>query len=407
MIGATAVAASSTASAGDQPGEGFWPTDYKAFSGPLEFVRGDRDHSVRFAGDQQGISLTLRNNATEGTWTSRWHEPGGRFEWMVPSWRADTPEGTWVEVELQVQTDTNTSIWFSVGEWAHDDSTITRHTINGQYDDIGRIWTDTFAAYDYPPGGMPTSYRLRATMHGDGDAAPKLRQVAATTAMPGDLPEPGTASDPLLTGGKELDVPRLSQSIHSGEYPQFGGGGQVWCSPTSTTMVMDYWGVGPSEADLETLPPDPVFEDNDRKDPQVPWAAIHTWDYTYEGAGNWAFNTAYASHYGLDGSVRHYSSLRGLERWIDRGVPSVVSINWDNTDDDPTNDLDGSHISGTNGHLMVVIGFTEDGDVIANDPASPDNEQVRRVYKRDQFERNWLRASTGTSYIIKPAWKLG
>jgi hypothetical protein len=53
---------------------------------------------------------------------------------------------------------------------------------------------------------------------------------------------------------------------------------------------------------------------------------------------------------------------------------------------------------------MVVIGFTDDGDVIANDPASPDNEQVRRVYKREQFERNWLRASTGTSYIIKPAW---
>jgi hypothetical protein len=28
---------------------------------------------------------------------------------------------------------------------------------------------------------------------------------------------------------------------------------------------------------------------------------------------------------------------------------------------------------------VVVIGFTEDGDVLANDPASPSNTEVRHV----------------------------
>lgn len=40
---------------------------------------------------------------------------------------------------------------------------------------------------------------------------------------------------------------------------------------------------------------------------------------------------------------------------------------------------------------MTVIGFTEDGDVIANDPASPSDEAVRRVYLRHEWETIWLR----------------
>jgi hypothetical protein len=40
---------------------------------------------------------------------------------------------------------------------------------------------------------------------------------------------------------------------------------------------------------------------------------------------------------------------------------------------------------------MAVIGFTADGDVIANDPFSADDGAVRRVYPRREFENIWLR----------------
>jgi hypothetical protein len=40
---------------------------------------------------------------------------------------------------------------------------------------------------------------------------------------------------------------------------------------------------------------------------------------------------------------------------------------------------------------MTVVGFTADGDVIANDPASPSDDAVRRVYLRREFENIWLR----------------
>jgi hypothetical protein len=129
-------------------------------------------------------------------------------------------------------------------------------------------------------------------------------------------------------------------------------------------------------------------------DGTVDWAAVHTYDYHYQGTGNWPFNTAYAAHYGLDASVRQYADLRGVERWIKRGVPVVVSIAW--------NKMDGADIKKTNGHLLVVRGFTAGGDVIVNDPASPDDASVRHVYQRDQFEYNWLSASNGIVYVIKP-----
>ena len=52
---------------------------------------------------------------------------------------------------------------------------------------------------------------------------------------------------------------------------------------------------------------------------------------------------------------------------------------------------------------MVISGFTGTGDVVVNDPAAPRNASVRRVYDRGQFERAWLRKSSGTVYVVRDA----
>ena len=43
---------------------------------------------------------------------------------------------------------------------------------------------------------------------------------------------------------RELAVPTLSQETHAGHFPEYDGGGEAWCSPTSTAMVLGYWGSG-------------------------------------------------------------------------------------------------------------------------------------------------------------------
>ncbi|HEX5597035.1 MAG TPA: peptidase C39 family protein, partial [Micromonosporaceae bacterium] len=207
-----------------------------------------------------------------------------------------------------------------------------------------------------------------------------------------------------IAWGIELPVPPRSQMIHRGNYPEWGGGGQVWCSPTSTTMVLEYYGRGPSAEDMSWVV-------SGYTDPQIAHAARMTWDYEYRGAGNWPFNTAYAASFpDIDARVTRLHSLDELERFIKAGIPVITSQSFLGSE------LDGSNY-GTAGHLFVVVGFTADGDVIVNDPASSSNAEVRNVYKREQFEQIWLRTkrinasggvsggSGGIAYLIKPADK--
>ena len=123
-------------------------------------------------------------------------------------------------------------------------------------------------------------------------------------------------------------------------------------------------------------------------------------DYTYDGAGNWPFNTAYAATRGtLRGFVTRLRSLAEAEQFIAAGIPLVVSVSF------KKEKLTGAGY-GTNGHLMVIRGFTADGDVIANDPAShliPNNNAVRVVYAREEFENVWVPHSGGIVYVIAPA----
>lgn len=242
------------------------------------------------------------------------------------------------------------------------------------------------------------AYRLRVVVHG-GKASPTIRQIGVSTARPGLVPE--ATSEPSLSEHVELNVPAYSQSIHRKEYPDFGGGGAVWCSAASTAMLLSYWGCGADcgrRRDTSARPgvrPERTGRraGGVRRDPHLGPRLRRLRQLTV--------NTAYASEYGVDGSIRQYASLRDVESWVARGVPVIVSTAWDNTAEDSGRHLDGSSIEETSGHIMVVAGFTEDGDVIANDPASPSNDQVHHVYRRDQFERNWLRSSNGTTYLIK------
>src|SRR4029077_15762801 len=49
-------------------------------------------------------------------------------------------------------------------------------------------------------------------------------------------------SKTTMTGtAVDLGVPQYSQEIPHGDFPQYDNGGEAWCSPTSTSMVVAYW----------------------------------------------------------------------------------------------------------------------------------------------------------------------
>jgi hypothetical protein len=334
-----------------------------------------------------------------GTWTSPVVETGYAVDESVTSWNATTPTGTWVEMEFRGRkADGAWTKWFVMGRWASGDDfapadgsvgDIHRTSVDGQNDDDAYLFTDTFVAKS---GHEPEAFQTRVTLHRPAGSTATPRLAGVTTMTNEYLPDsayPGT-SEFTLGRAVELDVPGYSQLVHIGEYPEFGGGGQVWCSPTSTTMIQYSYG---SKYHVPAGDLADIVAPNG--DPQVDHAAIGAWDYTYEGAGNWPFNTAYAHRYGLESFVTRLRSLAEAEQLVAAGVPLVVSINFAEEEMPEAG-------YGTDGHLVTIVGFTADGDPVINDPNKATNAGVRNIYTRENFERVWQTSTDGLTYVIHP-----
>jgi Peptidase_C39 like family len=424
----TAEAATTTAEAGDRrtparkgaaaSGEDPAPVNYHSWTSYSDWRSGSAEGTRVVGGRRPGIVIghpsgtvqyTDPHTGTTASWeAASWTSPVHKVDFgateLVSSWNAHTPAGTWIQTELLgTYSDGTQTPAYVMGRWASGDGDIKRTSVDDQTDDKSTIWTDTFSIDDASTGLRLVSYRLRVTLYrapGSG-ATPTVWRAGA---MASDIPDRFTvpASTPGVGAGVNLQVPQYSQDIHKGQYPEYDNGGEAWCSPTSTSMVLAYHGHLPSTADMAWI--DPSYAD-----PQVDYAARFTYDWQYEGCGNWPFNAAYAASYpDMEAVVTRLHSLNDIERLVHAGLPVITSQSF------LASELDGAGYS-TSGHLMCIRGFTADGDVIANDPASSDDAAVYNVYKRAQFETVWLRTkrynasggvSGGSGGVVYVYWPL-
>ena len=325
-----------------------------------------------------------------GSWVSAPFTSPFAFDELVASWNATTPDGTWISTEMQATGSGRTTKWYLLGIWASGDGTIHRTSRSAQGDADGFIAIDTFIRSK--KAAPLTSYQLRVTLYRvfGTSGSPAVRFIGAMTSAESDFAIPSAPAGVV----RELAVPQLSQEIHRGHFPEYDNGGEAWCSPTSTAMVLDYWksrgysSSGPSASQLGDFP------GAAHADGQVDYAARYVYDWNYQGAGNWPDNTAYAASFaGMNGFVTRLRSLAEAERFIANDIPLVASIN---------GRLPGFLFKKTSGHLLVIRGFTSTGDVIANDPAVFADADARVVYGRADFEKVWLEGSAGIAYVIYP-----
>ncbi|MEY4530606.1 MAG: hypothetical protein RLZZ156_1327 [Deinococcota bacterium] len=291
----------------------------------------------------------------------------GRFNTVVLSWNAFTPTGTALQIEARAKVGGKWSEYFGLGAWSTDLS-LKNQSVIGQADSFGDVDTDTLKLRSYADA---LQIRVRFSSKKIG-VSPTLFGLAAVMSDSSQHKKVVLTKSNQAVWGLDLPVPMRSQMI----YPN---GGRVWCSPTSTTMLLEYWGLklGRSLADT------------------VPVAAKTVWDSTYDGAGNWSFNMAYASSKGLRAYVHRLSNLTEAEQYIAKGIPLVLSIAW------KLGALTGAALPSSSGHLLVLRGFTKSGDAIVNDPAAATDATVRRVYNRMQLEKAWIEASGGMVYIVE------
>jgi hypothetical protein len=305
-------------------------------------------------------AVVLAAGATTGMVQTAELVPDRPFTEAIVSWEASAPAGTWIEVRARARV---------AGRWTRDyvmavwSESAMRQSVEEQKTEDGDVATDTLTL-KRPATALQLTVRLVSTRPG---LTPVLRGLHAIVSTH-DPPPPRLDPDRRVWG-LDLGVPQRSQML----YPN---GGEVWCSPTSTSMVLDYWGIRVS----------------------VPEAAAQVYDWIYDGTGNWPFNTAYAAARGgsaLEAFVTRLYQIEQLERLIAVGLPVVAAISF--RQDELTN----APIAWTNGHLLVVRGFDLNGDVIVNDPAAPWDDLVHLTYERQAFDRAWSRSGR-TIYLMHP-----
>jgi len=255
-----------------------------------------------------------------------------------------------------------TSKWYTLGLWSKQ----SRRSVNGQDDEFAKVDTDTLKAQQ--PGA-----KMQFRVGLDGATAKDLKFVGLAFR---DSKAKFESMEPnRIAWGKSVDVASRSQLDH----PE---GAKIWCSPTSTSMALDFWGRKLQREELGMTVPD---------------AAKAVYDSVYKGTGNWPFNTAFAGSFeGIRSYVSRFSDVSELEDWIAAGIPVVTSVSY--------NRLKGQNRGGS-GHLIVCVGFAENGDIVVNDPGTK-LSNVRRTFPRDTFRQAWA-DSGNTVYLIYPeAWTI-
>lgn len=314
-------------------------------------------------------------NTDKPVFTTAVHEVAGGFSSAIASWNVSTSGDAWIDFQMRARVGDRWTRWYDMGHWsaALDDG--HRHSIAKQNDADGEVDTDTLNLTR-----SASALQLRADLHPSTHGTmPQLRLLAVTTDNGAEASLHDAVAADVAAWGTDLDVPQLTQRVGK-QGGAYGGGGGSWCSPTSVAMVMGFWA-------HKLDKPQWVVD--------VPTAAKGTYDPVYDGCGNWPFNVAYASEHGLAGYIERFPSLADIERLVGRGVPVIASIKV------APGELDGTPYGTTDGHLLVVRGFTKNGDVIVNEPDGEPGS-IRRVYKRDQFAHCWQHGSHGAVYIIAP-----
>lgn len=320
-----------------------------------------------------------------GVWTSPEVSPGFSFGELIASWNVVTPPGTWVEVAARVVAESGErSGWLVLARWSSDPA-FTSTSVAGQDDAIADAADDTILGRD---GRRFTAFSLRLSLHGPAGSLPRVSLLGAMASASARDSAPGPG--PVARGTVVRGVPAYSQQLHRDRYPHWDGGGQSWCSAASTAMIADFWGVGPTVEET-------AWVDYETPDPQVPFTVREVYDESFGGAGNWAFNTAYAGARGLVAYVTRLRSFAEAARFVEAGIPLVLAVSHQE------GELTGAGYV-TNGHLLVLVGFSDDGDPIVHDPAShkiASDAEVRATYDLGELDRAWARSGR-VVYVVRP-----
>jgi uncharacterized protein YvpB len=308
--------------------------------------------------------LVLADGEAQGTWTASL--AGEAFDRLLVSLNHEPwPATSFVRTFVRVRTTEGWTGWLATGDYGAGDD--LPRSVKGTATLGVAVKTDVLQA-----NAPAREAELRLELWRGADS-PRVRRLACDRWL---RATPPVASGKSPAWGTVLDVPQRTQHVQDAALAA------RICSPTSLSMVLAFHGRA-----LDTTA-----------------VAHRVWDRAADLYGNWSFNVSYASSLGFEATAAHLDGFAAVEAEIAAGRPVVISHRYRKGDLSTEPDRE------SDGHLVVVVGFTESGDVVVNDPAGghPTRTKptpIRRVFKRADVLRTWQQRGDGVAYLLRPLGK--
>ena len=338
------------------------------FDTPEAWAKGNLRNVAVQPGEPSRLELAAKQRSRgypkRGSYTTEEFSTEFPFTELLPSWNVNTTEKSGFAFDVRVR-DAATGEWspyLYIGHWGK-----SPHDPNRRLEyDKGEVHMDYLKLRE-----PANAFQMRASFYAyalDADTTPTLRRLSVSySGVVKDDAQRKVLTKPVIVDGKwarSLPVPFRTQR----DLPSDISGST--CSPTSTSMVMAYAG-----ADFPTLQ-----------------NAMRIYDDEYGIFGVWSRATALPSEYGLDGWLTRFRNWDQVKAQIAKGQPVIASIRW------AEGEFPSNPQKSSGGHLIVIRGFQENGDVIVNDPAHKDVGNGI-VYKKDELGKAWFEKG-GVAYVI-------
>jgi hypothetical protein len=310
-----------------------------------------------------------------GSWTSPEVKAQFPFTELIASFNPNTPPNTGVTLEVRVEQNGVWSPFIYMQSWGR---VLTppgqRVKWDGGRADIDQLSLDRYApkyqakisliSFDFDAksrAAAPAVRRLSVCYSGVVTDAKKREKVLR------DSNDPTTRPTTIGQWARDLNVPFRGQGDFKNPRALWG----MICSPTSVSMVLQYYGI----------------------DRPTPENALAIYDPYYDLFGNWGRAISYAGSLGLDAHLERFRNWEQVKEKIAAGVPVIASIRF------RPGAVKGFLYEETAGHLLVIRGFAPGGDLIVNDPASRDKGNGV-IYKAEDMAKAWF-DNGGVGYVIE------
>jgi len=292
-----------------------------------------------------GKSIQLSDDKTSGYVILRPQQSVEPFNVGLPSWNGTADETSpSFKILMRFPYQNGWSPWLTVGYWQKSYGSTYGTTSYTPADSISGGWIniDTAELYAYQ---SQWQFKVEFRRTNTTDPSPTISKLSFFVSDTRRM-------DELDYTAILADKPQVI-FVPTTFYYQFGLdseiGGSI-CSPTSVSMILKSYGI----------PVEPVQFARDTYDPK--WEMFGIWPRVVQNA----------SEYGLDGVVTRYRNWSDAREVLTNGGRIAMSV--------------GKPLY--SGHLMMLAGFTENGDPIVHDPARTDGYQY--VFNKDSLSHSWF-----------------